>query len=909
MRTQETEDKAAAIPPAAPPPEEPVEPPTPQIERNTWASGAFLAAAARLVARGEENTYTLRRVVEWATAATGARRAVLWAVEDSEHDDPQLTLLAWAAADGWRPTDLPALRVRSSPTLLRAFRTPDAVTVTTKRPLERGADWDARLGLTPIALCAAISAGETRGILAVAGLNTDQGDGATFGDDARTALVACAALAAIVFERQRDEREADTPIPEQAPVPEPTPEPPLLSTVEESDPLITPLPGGPAMARRLDEEIGRARRFEHPLAVLLLTIDRDEQWAERLDAASFAALRAHLIGIVRESIREVDLLGSGEDSALIVILPVSGVDDALRVGERIRAILDRRQPAMADSARLRLTISGGAVSYPDDGSSGVELLGAAAHTAAYARRMGRDQIRMRGLGDMESPLSAHLAETTRPAGALSGGTQQVGQVFQALLDALTMAGDAHDQARPGHGYAVGRYARALAEACGLNPDQTQTIELAGTLHDVGKIGLPADILGKRGELTPEERAVLREQPTVGKLMLLQIPALEAIIPLVEHAHERYDGTGYPAGLRGNQIPFGSRLIAIAEGYEAMINERPYRRALSQSMAIAEIWREADSRYDPQLVDTFVRLLGLLNDAAGEPTPLEPITIATSVPGLPQEVAEAGIGETHDQMAAPAPTSEATTAPSEVPVVMFSPTTAGPAMEIASTEQERPRSAPTTALAAAPALDVPAPRPEAPIPAPDTLTAQAATPTPEAPAAAVPTAQTVVVEPLPLASAAPVAAQQAEQIAASAQSAPQTSAPEFAAAPTAQVIPRANDEEQGTGTVSPAPTTLSLASATTPLADAQQATQATPQKPPAANEQATGEAGIEWYDDDVARPANEAKRDASEPPDQLNVEDTILVMSQTTLLRLAELGRLNKRRTGYLSLDPQRDDKE
>lgn len=906
MRTQETEDKAAAIPPAATPPEEPVEPPTPQIERTTWASGAFLAAAARLVARGEENTYTLRRVVEWATAATGARRAVLWAVEDAEHDDPQLTLLAWAAADGWRPTDLPALRVRSSPTLLRAFRTPDAVTVTTERPLERGADWDARLGLTPIALCAAISAGETRGILAVAGLNTDQAEGATFGDDARTALVACAALAAIVFERQRDEREADAPIPEQAPVPEPTPAPPLLSTVAESDTLVTPLPDGPAMARRLDEEIGRARRFEHPLAVLLLTIDRDEQWAERLDAASFAALRAHLVGIVRESIREVDLLGSGEDHSFIVILPVSGVDDALRVGERIRAILDRRQPAMADSARLRLTISGGAVSYPDDGSSGVELLEAAAHTAAYARRMGRDQIRMRGLGDMESPSPAHLAETTLPAGALLGGTQQVGQVFQALLDALTMAGDAHDQARPGHGYAVGRYARALAEACGLNPDQTQTIELAGTLHDVGKIGLPADILGKRGELTPEERAVLREQPTIGKLMLLQIPALEAIIPLVEHAHERYDGTGYPAGLRGNQIPFGSRLIAIAEGYEAMINERPYRRALSQSMAIAEIWREADSRYDPQLVDTFVRLLGLLNDAAGEPMPLEPITIATSAPGLPQEAEAAPAAvETHGQAAALAPTSEVATEPSEAPVVGNMTTAAEPNTEATPAEQALVLSAPTMAQAPASALDMPLP-----IPAQDTLVAQkAATPTPEAPAAAVPTTQTAAVALLPPPSTAPEAAQQAEQIVAPARSAPQASAPELAAAPTAQVTPRANDEEQGTGAVSPAPTTGSLASATTPLADARQATQPTPQQAPAASEQATGEAGIEWYDDDVARPANEAKRDERERPDQRNVEDTILVMSQTTLLRLAELGRLNKRRTGYLALDPQRDDKD
>lgn len=129
-----------------------------QPDRHEWASGAFLAAAARLVARGEETTYTLRRVVEWATAATGARRAILWAVEEPEAGDYRLAPLAWAAADGWRPSDLSEFPVQSSPALRRAFRVAEAVIVAPDRPQERGADWDARLGIGPIALCAAISA-------------------------------------------------------------------------------------------------------------------------------------------------------------------------------------------------------------------------------------------------------------------------------------------------------------------------------------------------------------------------------------------------------------------------------------------------------------------------------------------------------------------------------------------------------------------------------------------------------------------------------------------------------------------------------------------------------------------------------------------------------------------------------
>lgn len=637
-RIQEIAEQSVAAPATVTSPTSPPDAAAPQLPeaarplRQEWASGAFLAAAARLVARGEETTYTLRRVVEWATAATGARRAVLWALEEPEAGEYRLVQLAWAATDGWQPADLPDLPLQSSPAVLRASRTAEVVIVIPDRPQERGAAWDARLGLTPIALCAAISAGKTRGILAVAGLNTEQPDGASFREDAQAALVACAALAAIVFERQREKRGAPPHEPATTALP-------TASVQSTATTPFTALPDYAAMCQRLNEEIGRVRRFKHPLAVLVLDIDRFESWVERIGQVRAEALRSYLVRLVRESIREVDLIGRGEDGTLIIILPISGIDDALRVGERIRAIIANRQPGELAPEGLRLTISGGAVGFPDDGVVAETLLAAATQTLAYARRMGRDQIRMRGLADME-PLTHEVPHHTQSPASMTLEAPRIAQVFHALLNALALAGDAHDQARTGHGQAVGRYAGALATACGLHPDQARIIQLAGILHDVGKIGLPAAVLGKRGELTPEERAILREQPMVGKLMLLQIPALEAIIPLVEHAHERYDGHGYPQGLQGNQIPFGSRLIAIAEGFDAMTNERPYRRALSQHMAITELRREAGGHYDPQLVDTFVQLLGSRTETTvGEGWSAVPFASAateTSTPAAPRE---------------------------------------------------------------------------------------------------------------------------------------------------------------------------------------------------------------------------------------------------------------------------------
>ncbi|HEY8597143.1 MAG TPA: diguanylate cyclase, partial [Thermomicrobiales bacterium] len=368
----------------------------PLIQRRAWASGAFLAAAARLVARGEETTYTLRRVVEWATAATGAQRAILWAIE-GDTDQP-LTILAWAANDGWRPGDAPAPRLNGSPALLRAVRTPETILVDLSRPLEQAVGWDALIGVEPIALCAAISGGEARGILAVGGIAAGAGT-TTFGEDARTALGACAALAAIVFERRREEDEAheaaQAQSAEAAPLAtvETVPEEPASPSAD--DPFLN-LPDRQAMLLRLTEEIGRARRFGHPLTLLTLDVDRTEEWIAQAGKGAVAPLLAHLVGIIQESVRDVDLIGRGGDDEFILILPVSEADDALRVGERIRTILAQRQPEGVEHAgNLRLTISGGVVSYPDDGTNPEELLYAAERTSLYAKRMGRDQIRMR----------------------------------------------------------------------------------------------------------------------------------------------------------------------------------------------------------------------------------------------------------------------------------------------------------------------------------------------------------------------------------------------------------------------------------------------------------------------------------------------------------------------------------
>jgi HD-GYP domain-containing protein (c-di-GMP phosphodiesterase class II) len=143
---------------------------------------------------------------------------------------------------------------------------------------------------------------------------------------------------------------------------------------------------------------------------------------------------------------------------------------------------------------------------------------------------------------------------------------------------------------------------------GLSPEEVDVIRHASILHDVGKIGIREKILKKPGLLTEEERREMEYHPFIGTRILQSVKLLEPVMPLVYHHHERYDGTGYPDGLKGEEIPLGSRIIAVADAFESMTSDRPYRKALPLEEALAELRRGAGRQFDPRVVEVFLRLV-------------------------------------------------------------------------------------------------------------------------------------------------------------------------------------------------------------------------------------------------------------------------------------------------------------
>lgn len=175
------------------------------------------------------------------------------------------------------------------------------------------------------------------------------------------------------------------------------------------------------------------------------------------------------------------------------------------------------------------------------------------------------------------------------------------------IKAISGAVDARDPYTAGHSSRVTKISLAIGRELGLSKDDLQNLEYATLFHDIGKIGISDNILNKPGKLTSEEFELMRKHPLIGVRILQGIEFLDESLPIIKHHHERVDGNGYPDGLSDSEIPFGARILAIADTFDAMVTDRPYRKAVSEEDAIQEIIRNKGSQFDSELVDVFVKL--------------------------------------------------------------------------------------------------------------------------------------------------------------------------------------------------------------------------------------------------------------------------------------------------------------
>jgi putative nucleotidyltransferase with HDIG domain len=166
-----------------------------------------------------------------------------------------------------------------------------------------------------------------------------------------------------------------------------------------------------------------------------------------------------------------------------------------------------------------------------------------------------------------------------------------------------------DEKTEGHCHRLERLAVATGERLNLAANQLVVLSYAAYLHDVGKVKVPSRILNKPGKLSEDEWVEMRKHPDYGAQMIAGRAFLEGVAPIIRAHHERYDGKGYPEGLAGDEIPIEARIIAVADAYDAMVSDRPYRNALSKKEAIEELVRNSGSQFDPRVVEAFLGVIG------------------------------------------------------------------------------------------------------------------------------------------------------------------------------------------------------------------------------------------------------------------------------------------------------------
>jgi putative nucleotidyltransferase with HDIG domain len=186
--------------------------------------------------------------------------------------------------------------------------------------------------------------------------------------------------------------------------------------------------------------------------------------------------------------------------------------------------------------------------------------------------------------------------------------QRLEESHLSVIGALLGSLQAKDRLTEGHSAATMYHAVAVARKLGLGDDEVAAVQLGALFHDIGKIGIPDGILRKPERLSEDEWTEMRLHPVIGANLLANVPNLERVRPIVLAHHERYDGTGYPRGLKGDEIPLAAQIIAVADAYEAMTSSRPYRAALTHDLAVAELRAVSGRQLNPLVVEVFIKVL-------------------------------------------------------------------------------------------------------------------------------------------------------------------------------------------------------------------------------------------------------------------------------------------------------------
>ncbi|MDM7998811.1 MAG: diguanylate cyclase [Dehalococcoidia bacterium] len=351
---------------------------------------------------------------------------------------------------------------------------------------------------------------------------------------------------------------------------------------------------------RLREEINRQIRYGGAFSLIMLDLDSFKAYNDVYGHPAGDTLLQEIGALIKKAIRTSDQAFRYGGDEFAVILPQTDTDSAYHVAERIRQ-------EVADHAQAKstgVTCSVGISSCPTDGNTPADLISSADSALYHSKYAGGNRV--------------HISSSLMVTGRL-GENGEARSPSLAAIYALASAVDAKDHYTYAHSQRVKDYVVTLAQALGLPPDAINRLTAAALLHDIGKIGIRDSILTKHTELTPEEFEEVKTHPRLAVAIISNVPSLAPCVPAILYHHERFDGTGYPQGLKGEEIPLEARILAVPDCLADMTADRPYRPALDWDEAMEEILRNAGTQFDPNIAKVFVALM----ESGAIPRPTRP----------------------------------------------------------------------------------------------------------------------------------------------------------------------------------------------------------------------------------------------------------------------------------------------
>ncbi|MDQ2689266.1 MAG: diguanylate cyclase [Chloroflexota bacterium] len=346
-----------------------------------------------------------------------------------------------------------------------------------------------------------------------------------------------------------------------------------------------------AAVSELADAVESARRSEDRIGVALIDVDGFRLFNDTHGHEAGDKVLVTVAQIVATVGGPAGIARYGPDE-FVIMRPGAGVDEIRDVVDRLRAELEQASVQFGDSEALPISISAGICAFPDHATSVTDLLSAAAVALAEAKASGGDSVRVAQVGEEERVVTGSFD----------------------ILQGLVIAVDTKDRYTKRHSEDVARYAVFLARRVGLDDEMLRTIQLAGLLHDIGKIGIPDVILRKPSKLTAEEYGMFQQHVALGEAIVRDVPNAELVRAGILHHHERWDGNGYLAGLEGDEIPLIGRILAVADAFSAMTTTRPYRKALPLTEALKRLGDAAGGQLEEGLVTEFIAGIETAPDA-------------------------------------------------------------------------------------------------------------------------------------------------------------------------------------------------------------------------------------------------------------------------------------------------------